>query len=65
MFKLLDKEEEQRKEQAIIEEDELGFCPDQDPQELMVDQRSDSAESDLSEGELGGAERMELFSDII
>ena len=31
----------------------------------MIDQRSDSAESDLSEGELGGAERMELFSDII
>jgi hypothetical protein len=54
---------------AKIEEEELGFKPDQDDDrnEFQPDfEGSDnSTDSDADDGELGGKARLDLFSDII
>lgn len=64
---MVEEEEGIRDEMAKIEEDELGFDPEaQDNQELMVDDGSvKSEDSDLSNCELGGKEKAQLFQDII
>ena len=53
-----------------IEEEELGFVPDKDeqrPEDFEPDfDISDAGEdSDASDGELGGKDKKDLFSDII
>ena len=68
---LLQKDDEIHEEQMMIEEEELGFVPDkEDPVEEFepkFDQSQsgvDSNQSDDSDGELGGKDRQDLFSDI-
>jgi len=53
-----------------IEEEELGFAPDKDepPQEEFepdFDNSESGQDSDASDGELGGKDKRELFSDIL
>lgn len=53
-----------------IEEDELGFIPDQndnpkDFEQELDNQDSDVDDSDADDDELGGKDKKDLFSDIM
>jgi hypothetical protein len=63
-------DEEQREEMLKIEEDELGFIPDND--EILLDfepdfdnSDSEADDSDADDGELGGKDKKDLFADIM
>ena len=70
LFAQLQQDEDAREEMMKIEEEELGFAPDNDEVfnefEPAFDNSDDNAtDSDADYGELGGSAKLDLFNDIM